>query len=80
MQILKLVNVNADTDCFDILKKTATRVLSQRKTDVADIENAYTVTFTVDSTLQNDRFVIRTEGNGASIAAANGCSPTSKHW
>ena len=55
-------------ESFKILKKAAGRVLSLRK---IACDNGFEVTFEVDASLSNERYIIKSDGSAASLQAAD---------
>ncbi|MBE6600866.1 MAG: hypothetical protein E7640_06725, partial [Ruminococcaceae bacterium] len=65
---MKLTNISMNAESFEILKKCAERVLGLRKIGLGE---GFEVTFSLDSALTDERYVIASDSDRASLRAAD---------
>ena len=63
-----------DTQIFPIFESAAKRVLQIRGVSLANTLDAYTVSLSVDPSLQNDRYILQPDEHGVALRAANDLS------
>ncbi len=66
-----LKNNGMGAESFQILQKTANRIFSRREIELTDRNPQVTLTVTLDSSLQNDRYLIAPASDGFSLSAGN---------